>query len=92
MHNSQGVSFVLKAKATGHLKSDLLYAGDTQLASALFTCTAAGLFEARPVKFLQVYPIHTELSSTTTKIDPQWDRVTVRLDDFRLKEGESVAG
>ena len=89
--NGQGVSFVLKAKTTGHLKASLLYAGDTQLASGLFTCPAAGFFEAQPVQFLGVYPIRTELSSTAKKIDSQWDRVTLQLDDFLLKEGEAVA-
>jgi hypothetical protein len=91
LRNGQDVSFLLKAKTTGQLKPALLYAGDMQLASGLFTCPSAGLFEARPVNFLQVYPVHTELSSTATKIDPQWDSVTIPLDHFRLREAEAVA-
>lgn len=91
VNNSQGVSFVLKAKITGHLKPGLLFAGDTQLASGLFTCAEADLFEAQPVNFLGVYPIRSELSFTAKKIDAQWDRVTIRLDDFILKEGEAIA-
>jgi hypothetical protein len=91
VHSGQGVSFLLKAKTTGHLKSDLLYAGDTRLVSGLFTCAEADLFEAHPARFLGVYPVHTEIASTVTKIDPQWDRVAIQLEEFRLKEGEAIA-
>ena len=91
VHEGQDLSFRLKAKTTGQLQSDLLYAGDTRLVSGFFTCAAAGLFEANSMKFLQSYPVHTQIAFTVMKIDSKWDKVTIPLEDFQLKEAEAIA-
>jgi hypothetical protein len=88
---SQSTSFQLKAKTTGQLKADLLYAGDSQLGAGLFTCEAADIFEPHPVSFLGAYPIRTELSSSAAKIDSNWDKVDIQLDDFLLREADALA-
>ncbi len=62
VYEGQDLSFRLKAKTTGQLQSDLLYAGDTRLVSGFFTCAAAGLFEANSMKFLQSYPVHAQIA------------------------------
>lgn len=91
VRGDRGWTFVLKAKAAGVLKADLLYAGATRLESGLFTCTDAGLFGAHPVKFLPAHPIRTDMTSTSTKLDPQWDNVAIPLEDFWVKEGDAIA-
>jgi hypothetical protein len=82
-------SFLLKCETKGHLKSDLIYAGDLQLHSGIFTCAPGR--KARPVDFLQVYPIRSGLSSKATEIGAQWSRVTIPLDDFCLEDAKEVA-
>ena len=91
LNQGQDLSFSLKAANAGRLKTDLLFAGDTQLVSGLFTCASAGLFEANSTQYFPSYPIKTETEFTVMKVDSQWYKVTIPIEDFYLEEAEALS-
>lgn len=91
VRTDNNLTFSLKAQTEGFLVADMLYAGDSLLKSGLFACPPAGLFELHPVKFLDVYPVRTELASTAAKIDAHWDKLSMPIELFWQKEGDDVA-
>jgi hypothetical protein len=76
----KGLAFSLKAKIQGSIKADLLYAGTRHMATGLFTCPAAGLFEPSRVDFLACFPIRTDMAPTIVKEASPWSRIDFPLD------------
>jgi hypothetical protein len=91
VRTDKSLTFILKAKIEGFLKADLLYAVGCHLKTGLFACPAADLFEPHPVRFLDVYPVRTEMASTAAKMDAQWDQISLPIESSLQKEGDDVA-
>lgn len=89
--DGEGSAFSLKARVSGLIRADLLYASDGRPATGMFACPAADLFDPVKVDFLMCYPIVTEIPPTFSRHDAQWDEIVIPLDRSSLMEAADTA-
>jgi len=87
----KGLTLEITAKAQGQVQADLLYAPGTDLSTALFTCPAAGIFDAYPASFLPAYEVRMKAVPSASPSAASWKRVNFSLGDLAVEETKRVA-
>jgi hypothetical protein len=85
-----GLRLQLTASLDGDLKADMLYGKTPEVSIGEFSCPEAGLFDPRPVRFLRIYEVRSDLEVNLGAADGPWRRIEVVVDPVALHQARLV--